>query len=88
MCVGEPNWTALRKAMEDEEEHIAGNWGDRQVSEVERMVERQEDVIRKHEKKATGLSLTDSGAASTTKNIVINSLKSREKLMRLDDAIK
>jgi hypothetical protein len=31
--IGEPNWTALRKAIEEEEENIQGNWGDRIVPE-------------------------------------------------------
>lgn len=87
--IGEPNWTALRKAVEDEEEHVAGNWGDRALPDnSQHKIERKEDVIRKHEEQSTGLSITDKGAASTTKKIVQSSVQSRKKMMMFDDALK
>lgn len=46
--LGEPNWTALRKAVEDEEESIVTGWGERKV-DILPITGRAPDVIRKHE---------------------------------------
>jgi hypothetical protein len=83
----EPNWTALRKAVEDEERSIAENWGDKELPLVEKP-QRPADVIRKHEEQKTGINLTDKGTASTTKKIVQSAISSRMKLQALDDALK
>ena len=66
----EPNWTALRKGVEDEEERVAGTWGEFNIPSTTIVKDRKEDVIRKHDEQKQGLSLADKGAASTTKKIV------------------
>lgn len=83
----EPNWTAVRKAVESEEERIPADWGLRPVPEKE-VVQRAEDIVRKHEPgQSKNLNILDKGAASTTKKIVQSSVQSRKKLMMLDDVL-
>ncbi len=85
----EPNWTALRKALEEEDENLRGEWGERPLPKIV-LPTRAEDIIRKHEElSAKGLNdLMDKGAASTTKKIVQTSLLSRKKMAGFDDALK
>jgi hypothetical protein len=45
----EPNWTALRKALEEEEENVRGDWGLKEVPERKQPAERAADVVRRHE---------------------------------------
>ncbi len=46
----EPSWTALRKALEEEEQISAIPWGERKIPEsVSLPTGRAPDVIRKHE---------------------------------------
>lgn len=83
----EPNWTAVRKAVEADEERIPADWGIRPVPERE-LPKRAEDVVRKHEPgQSKGLNILDKGAASTTKKIVQSSVQSRKKMMMFDDAL-
>lgn len=84
----EPNWTALRKAVEEEEECLKGEWGERQLPPIQQPVGRAADVIRKHEEQVSGLNLMDKGAQSTTKKIIQSSVQSRKKMMMFDDALK
>jgi hexokinase len=85
--VGEPNWTALRKAVEDEIQSLNYEWGTIKIEEKE-IKEKKEDIIRKHEEHSAGINLLDKGAASTTKKIVQSSVQSRKKMMMFDDALK
>ena len=89
-AIGEPNWTALRKAVEDEQETLQQNWGESQVNgDTQMKPERKEDVIRRHEANtSTGMNLLDKGAASTTKKIVQTSVQSRKKMMMFDEVLK
>lgn len=84
----EPNWTALRKALEEEDDNLRGEWGERPLPKVVPPT-RAEDVIRRHEEQndKAGL-LMDKGAASTTKKIVQSSIMSRKKMAGFDDALK
>ncbi len=67
----EPNWTALRKALEEEEQSVAQPWGERVIPErVELPAGRAKDVVRRHGEQQAGINLSDKGAASTTKKIV------------------
>eukprot|EP00347_Sterkiella_histriomuscorum_P003094 403365611 len=86
----EPNWTALRKAVEDEQETLQRNWGESQLNgDTQMKPERKEDVIRRHEANtSTGMNLLDKGAASTTKKIVQTSVQSRKKMMMFDEVLK
>ena len=67
---------------------MASPWGERQMPETSIKTVRAPDVIRKHEEQASGLNLSDKGAASTTKKIVQSSVQSRKKMMMFDDALK
>jgi Cft2 family RNA processing exonuclease len=58
----EPSWTALRKALEEEELDVSAEWGQRSLLDSLPKVERTPDIIRKHEEKATGIGLSDKGA--------------------------
>lgn len=82
----EPSWTALRKALEEDEGNAFGQWGERQVPERQAPA-RAEDVVRRHEEAASGLNIADKGVASTTKKIIQTSISSRKKLAGFDDAI-
>lgn len=84
--LGEPHWTSLRKALEDEESNNA-DWGTRVVPEID-IANKKEDVIRKHEEKHSGIDLMSKGAETTTKAIVQRSINSRHKLAMMDDALK
>mmetsp|Transcript_32662 Transcript_32662/g.31875 ORF Transcript_32662/g.31875 Transcript_32662/m.31875 type:complete len:118 (-) Transcript_32662:81-434(-) len=53
----EPNWTALRKVMEEEETSFKFQWGQKELPA--QMVPRKEDVVRKHEPQAEGIQLTE-----------------------------
>ena len=67
----EPSWTALRKALEEEEGAVSQPWGERLIpASVSLPVTRAPDIIRKHEEQQVGINLSDKGAASTTKKIV------------------
>ncbi|CDW80337.1 UNKNOWN [Stylonychia lemnae] len=84
----EPNWTALRKAVEDEQEQLIQNWGEKHLENKQPRPVRKEDIIRKHEEaQQTGINLLDKGALSTTKKIVSTSVQSRKKMMMMDDAL-
>jgi hypothetical protein len=84
----EPNWTAVRKAVEAEDERIPKDWGIKPVSEHVVPTPRAEDIVRRHEPgQAKGLNIMDKGAASTTKKIVQSSVQSRKKMMMFDDAL-
>jgi len=74
--------------LEEEETYVASPWGERQMPETSIKTVRAPDVIRKHEEQASGLNLSDKGAASTTKKIVQSSVQSRKKMMMFDDALK
>lgn len=83
----EPNWTAVRKAVEAEEERIPSDWGIKPFPERV-PTPRAEDVVRKHEPgQSKGLNILDKGAASTTKKIIQSSVQSRKKMMMFDDAL-
>ena len=58
----EPSWTALRKALEEEELNVASEWGQRSIQDSLPKAERKPDVIRKHEEKLAGIGLSDKGA--------------------------
>jgi hypothetical protein len=75
--------------VEDEEDSIAKglHWGE-SIQAPTSKESRGEDVIRKHEKGEAGLSLTDKGAASTTKKIVQASIQRRMNMVKFDDALK
>ena len=66
----EPSWTALRKALEEEEQQHSGNWGERVIPPYQPPANRAAEIVRRHEEVNNGLSISDKGAASTTKKII------------------
>lgn len=82
----EPNWTTLRKAVEDEERSIIEDWGTRDVPAIE-LPDRKNKVTKHEEEKVTN-KLTDKGWASTTGKIVSSALQSINKLKTFDETIR
>lgn len=82
----EPNWTTLRKAVEDEEKSISGEWGSMTIPAIN--VPDRKNIVRKHEVEKVVDKLTDKGWASTTPKIVTNALQSINKLKGFDETIK
>ena len=82
----------MYKSLEDCEKLFSIEWG-----KMEGIPEKQEDpfakpdVIRKHEPQGVDVDrvglMTSKGAASTTKQIVENSVASRQKLMGFDSVL-
>lgn len=75
--------------MEEEDENIRGNWGEKPLPPHQPIVGRAEDVIRKHKEHANKgiLNLMDKGALSTTKKIVQTSITSFKKMQGFDDVL-
>jgi hypothetical protein len=84
----EPSWTALRKALEEEETSVNIDWGQRKLPESLPKVLRAPDIVRRHKEQTAGIQLSDKGAASTTKKIVQASVESLKKMMMFDDALR
>ena len=82
----EPNWTTLRKAIEDEERSLQEDWGTREVPHVE--IPDRKNKVTKHEEEKTINKLTDKGWASVSETVVKNALQSITKLKTFDESIK
>lgn len=82
----DPNWTTLRKAVEDEEISISEDWGTRTVPAV--VIPDRKNTVKKHEEEKVVDKLTDKGWASTTPKIVTNALSSFSKLKGFDESIR
>ena len=89
----QPYWTALYKSLEDCEKLFSIEWGQMEgIPAKKEDPNAKPDVIRKHEPQGVDVDkvgvMTSKGAASTTKQIVENSVASRQKLLGFDNVLK